>query len=211
MSLALQKGFSRASFWAGLERTFRHSFCASLTAQATARDHKDRESALQKTSTNSGLAITASTWAKFVILWISSSPKRPGSHAKPHAAVQKCRFFFQTNKLRSSPLSNEHRSFGVRLKQNVSNWRGPLTEDEWVNKARMWENLFHLHGSCKNKPLIAYIKKMIQVRSRTFRHVGSFSDFSGHGTFASLLQTRDLQFVARLVCCPWLPVLRPTY
>ena len=58
MSLALQKGFSRASSWAGLERTFRHSFCASLTARATVRDHEDRESALQKTSTNSGLAIT---------------------------------------------------------------------------------------------------------------------------------------------------------
>ena len=30
-----------------------------------------------------------------------------------------------------------------------------VTEDEWVNKTTVWENQFHHHGSCKNKPLIA--------------------------------------------------------
>ena len=122
MSLALQKGFSCASSWAGLEQAFRHSFCASLTALSTARDHEVCESALQKTSTNSGLDMKASPWAKFVILWISSSPKRPGSHAKPHAAVQKCRFFFQTNKLRPSPPPPPPSQTNiVRLKQNAGN------------------------------------------------------------------------------------------
>ena len=74
MSVALQKGFSCASPWAGLEQAFRHSLCASLTALTTARDHEVCESALQKTSTNSGLDMKASLWAKFVILWITSSP-----------------------------------------------------------------------------------------------------------------------------------------
>ena len=119
MSLALQKGFSHASSWAGLERTFLDPpFALRITDDSASNGaiscHEDRESALQKTSTNSGLAMNASPWAKFVILWISSSPKRPGSHVKPHAAVQKCRFFFQTNKLRPSPLSNEHRSFETK-------------------------------------------------------------------------------------------------
>ena len=128
MSLALRKGFFRASSWPVLERTFRHSFCASLTALATAQDHayEDRESALQKTSTNSGLAMNmmkASTWAKLVILWISSSPKRPGSHAKPHAAVQKCRF---SSKQTSFDLPPSQTNI-VHLKQKAGNWRRPLT------------------------------------------------------------------------------------
>ena len=86
------------------------------TALTTARDHEVCESALQKTSTNSGLDMKASPWAKFVILWISSSPKRPGRYAKPHAAIQKCRFFFQTNKLRPFPLSNKHRSVETKCR-----------------------------------------------------------------------------------------------
>ena len=52
---------------------------------------------------------------------IPSSPYQQGlglvrGYAKPHAAVQKCRFFFQTNKLRPSPLSNEHRSFETKCR-----------------------------------------------------------------------------------------------
>ena len=112
MSQALQKGFSCASSWAGLEQAFRHSFCASLTALAAARDHEVCESALQKTLTNSGLDMKAFPWAKFVILWISSSPKRPGSQAKPHAAVQKMPIF----------LPNEQASTLPPLKRTLFVW-----------------------------------------------------------------------------------------
>ena len=42
----------------------------------------------------------------------------------------------------------EKRGEKTRLKYKV-------TEDEWINKTTVWENQFHHHGSCKNKPLIA--------------------------------------------------------
>ena len=136
MALAFQKGFSRASSWEGLERTFRHSFCASLTALATARDHQDRKSALQKTSTNSGLAMKGSTWAKFVLLWISSSSKRPGSHAEPHAGRPKMPIF----------LPNKQASTLPPLKRTSFVWNkmpvigdGPLHTQK--NRFTLWPNL----------------------------------------------------------------------
>ena len=60
---------------------------------------------------------------KFVILWISSSPKRPGSHAEPHAAVKNADFSSKRTSFDPPPSQTNI----VRLKQNAGNWRPPLT------------------------------------------------------------------------------------
>ena len=59
---------------------------------------------------------------KFVILWISSSPKRPGSHAEPHAAVKNADFSSKRTSFDPPPSQTNI----VRLKQNAGNWRPPL-------------------------------------------------------------------------------------
>ena len=50
------------------------------SASGGARSRRSRVSSVEDVD-KLGLGHEASTWAKFVILWISSSPKRPGSHA----------------------------------------------------------------------------------------------------------------------------------
>ena len=112
----LQKGFSRASSWAGLERTFRHSFCTSLTALATARDHEDRESALQKTSTKSGLAMKASTFLRH----------RNDQEAMQNHTLQSKNADFSSKRTSFNPPPSQTNI--VRLKQNAGNWRRPLIQ-----------------------------------------------------------------------------------
>ena len=94
------------------------------SASDSARSRRSQVRSAEDVDKNliSGLAMKASPWAKFVILWISSSPKRPGSHAKPHAAVQKCRFFSKRTSFDPPPSQ----TYIVRLKQNAGNWPRPL-------------------------------------------------------------------------------------
>ena len=147
MSLALQKGFSRPSSWAGLERTFRHSFCSSLTALATARDHEDRESALQKTSTNSGLAMKASTWAKFVNImdfFVTETTRKP---CKTTRSSPKMPIFLPNEQ--ASSLSPLKRTWFVWNKMPVIG-NGPLFHDrnsQHVSPVPWSWIIIHDHGT----------------------------------------------------------------
>ena len=127
MSLALQKGFSCASSWAGMERIFRHSFCASLTALATARDHEDCESALQKTSTNSGLASEGLHVSEVCNIMDFSVWHRNDQEAMQNHTQQSKNADFSSKRTSFDPPPAQTNI--VRLKQNAFNWRRPLTHN----------------------------------------------------------------------------------
>ena len=99
---------------------------AHLSVLAMARGHEDCQSALQKTSTSSGLAMNASPMSEVCKLWISSSPKRPGSHANHPQQNKNADFSSKRTSLDPPPppslslslslsLSNDYHSFEKKM------------------------------------------------------------------------------------------------